>query len=79
MGRKGEGKQRKNKKGARAREQGEGKQPFFYSESGIPGYCQVTAGQSLDRMLTLSLKLLPVYGICSPNLAVLSGLSGRSA
>ena len=23
-----------------------------YSESGMPGYCQVTVGRSLDRMLT---------------------------
>jgi hypothetical protein len=32
---------------------GGGKQPF-YSESGIPGCCQVTMRQSLERILTLT-------------------------
>jgi hypothetical protein len=26
----------------------------FYSESGTPGCCQVTVGQSLDKMLTVT-------------------------
>ena len=33
----------------------EGASSPFYSESGIPGCCQVTVGQSLDRMLTMSI------------------------
>ena len=24
----------------------------FYTESGVPGYCQLTVGQSLEEMLT---------------------------
>jgi hypothetical protein len=36
----------------RARERGAGKQPLLYSESGIPGCCQVTEGWSLDEMPT---------------------------
>ena len=31
----------------------EGASSPFYNESGIPGCCQVTVGQSLDEMLTL--------------------------
>jgi hypothetical protein len=30
----------------------------FYTESGIPGCCQVTVGQSLEEMLTGSIKLI---------------------
>jgi hypothetical protein len=26
----------------------------FYSGSGLPGYCQVTVGWSLDRMITVT-------------------------
>ena len=37
--------------GKSAREEEEGKQPL-YSGSGIPGYCQVTMGQSLEGMQT---------------------------
>jgi hypothetical protein len=36
-------------------ERAEGMSSLFYSESGTPGYCQVTMGRSLDKMLTLSL------------------------
>ena len=31
----------------------EGASSPFYSESGIPGCCQVTVGWSLDKMLTI--------------------------
>jgi hypothetical protein len=34
-----------------ARKRGEASSPF-YSESDRPGYCQVTVGQSLDKILT---------------------------
>ena len=34
-----------------ARKRGEASSPF-YSESGTPGCCQVTVGQSLDKMPT---------------------------
>jgi hypothetical protein len=45
----GKGKQGKSK--TVAREQDRASSPF-YSKSGLPGCCQVTVGQSLDRMLT---------------------------
>ena len=50
MGREGE-----EDKGERAEEQEreEGASSPFYSESGTPVCCQVTVGQSLDRMLTI--------------------------
>jgi hypothetical protein len=54
MGREGEevrGQKSKKQEGKRAREEEEASSPF-YSESGIPGCCQVTVGQSLDKMLT---------------------------
>jgi hypothetical protein len=41
---------------ARAREKGGAISPF-YSESGRPGYCQVTVRRSLDKMLTLSFRV----------------------
>ena len=44
--------QERSKREARVREGGGGKQPF-YSGSGLPGYCQVNVGLSLDRMLIL--------------------------
>jgi hypothetical protein len=63
-GREWEG-ERKNKREAREQEREEGTSSPFYSGSGlpgccqgtvrrrrIPGYCQVTMGWSLDRMLT---------------------------
>jgi hypothetical protein len=31
----------------------EGTSSPIYSESGLPGHCQITIGQSLDKMLTL--------------------------
>jgi hypothetical protein len=34
--------------GAREQEREEGATSPFYSESGTPGFCQVTVGQSLD-------------------------------
>ena len=34
-------------------EQEEGASSPFYSGSGLPGCCQVTVGQNLDRMLTV--------------------------
>ena len=43
--------------GARTREEQvreEGASSPFYSESGTPGCCQVTVGQSLEEMPTLS-------------------------
>jgi len=49
-------------KRARARENEEGASSLFYSESGIPGCCQVTVGRSLDRVLTLTSKaILIIY------------------
>jgi hypothetical protein len=38
--------------GVRRQETVEGPSSPFYSESGIPGGCQVTVGRSLDKMLT---------------------------
>jgi hypothetical protein len=53
MGKEGEQEQeereRERERGRRRRRRG--KQPF-YSESGTPGCCQVTVGQSLDKMPT---------------------------
>jgi hypothetical protein len=45
---------RKNREGKRVREKGWGwgANSPFYSESGIPGYCQVTVGWSLEGRLT---------------------------
>jgi hypothetical protein len=50
---------RRDWKGARgqseskkARERKEGASIPFYSESGIPGCCQVTVGKSLDKILS---------------------------
>ena len=40
-------------KKAREQESEEGASSPFYSESGTPGCCQVTVGQSLDKMLTI--------------------------
>ena len=40
----------------KAREKGAGS--TFYSESGTPGCCQVTVGQSLDKMPTGALSYL---------------------
>ena len=59
-GRGGEGKgRRKNwrkkaiaKARERERERERGSSPF-YSESGTPSSCQITVGQSLDKMLTI--------------------------
>jgi hypothetical protein len=48
MGREGE-RENKNK---RQQESEEGASNPFYSRSGLPGYCQVAVGWSLDRMLT---------------------------
>jgi hypothetical protein len=54
MLREGEWGEREQGAGARAREKErerereEGASSPFYSESGIPGYCQVTVGWSLD-------------------------------
>ena len=52
MGREGKGArgQSESKKEERKRE--EGWSSPFYSESGIPGYCQVTVEWSLEEMLT---------------------------
>lgn len=45
----GIGREGTKRKRARAREgDEEGASSPFYSESGTPGYCQVTLGQSLD-------------------------------
>jgi len=44
----GEGTRRKEQ------EQEEGASSPFYSESGMPGYHQVTVGRSLDKMLTVA-------------------------
>jgi hypothetical protein len=52
---------RQKKEQERARERGGGKQPL-YSESGIPGCCQVTVGQSLDRMLAGDTIMCLVWG-----------------
>jgi hypothetical protein len=49
----GDGKARA-RESKRASEQGGASSPF-YSESGIPGYCQVTVEWSLDRMLTMNI------------------------
>ena len=53
MGREG-GREEQEQEKAREQESKEGANSPFYSESGIPGYCRVTVGQSLDRMLTLN-------------------------
>jgi hypothetical protein len=37
--------------GRQEQERAEGPNSPFYGESGIPGCCQVTVGQSLDKML----------------------------
>jgi hypothetical protein len=50
--REGRSGQRKSKRAREGQESEEGASSPFYSESGILGYCQVTVGQSLDRMLT---------------------------
>ena len=52
-------------KGARAREQErkEGASSPFYSESGIPGYCQVTVGRSLEEMLTLLTVVVLIFTV----------------
>jgi hypothetical protein len=49
-GKKGMWREREEGKAARAREREreEGANRPFYSESGTPGCCQVTVGQSLD-------------------------------
>jgi hypothetical protein len=41
--------------GARRQEREEGASSPFYSESGTPGCCQMTVGQSLDKVLTTSI------------------------
>ena len=48
------GKGGEDRVGARRQDQerAEGASSPFYSESGIPGCCQVTVGQSLEEMLT---------------------------
>ena len=58
-GREGEGtgtKKGKAQESKRTREQEreEGLSSPFYSGSGLPGYCQVTVGWSLDRMITVT-------------------------
>ena len=50
-GRKG-ARAQEGKKGTRNQEREEGASSPFYSESGTPGCCQVTVGQSLDKMPT---------------------------
>jgi len=40
---------RRQRESKKARETGEVSSPF-YSESGTPGCCQVTVGQSLDKI-----------------------------
>jgi hypothetical protein len=40
--------------GDKSKRAGGGVSSPFYSESGIPGCCQVTVGLSLDKMLTLT-------------------------
>jgi hypothetical protein len=42
-------------KRVRGQESEEGASSPFYNESGIPGCCQVTVGQSLKEMLTVML------------------------
>ena len=51
--RRGEGDKRTEEE-QKGKKREEGASSPFYSESGIPGYCQVTVGQSLDKMLTPS-------------------------
>jgi hypothetical protein len=51
MGREG----RRESKIKRKQENEEQASSPFYSKSGIPGCCQATVGQSLDRMLTMSI------------------------
>jgi len=50
-----------NGKRVRARERERGGGPF-YSESGIPDCCQVTVGQSLDKILTVVSPLVLALG-----------------
>ena len=49
---KGEAIAKQNKRGREEQESKEGSSSPFYSESDLPGCCQVTVGWSLDRMLT---------------------------
>jgi hypothetical protein len=46
----------KESKSKREQESKERASSPFYSESGTPGYCQVTVGRSLGRMLTPTLQ-----------------------
>ena len=43
--------ERGGREAEKGQESEEGASSPFYSESGLPGCCQVTMGQSLDRML----------------------------
>jgi hypothetical protein len=46
------GRESKSKRVREEQEREEGASSFFFSGSGTPGCCQVTVGQSLERMLT---------------------------
>jgi len=56
---------KKGQRGKRVREgeSEEGANIPFYTESGIPGCCQVTVGQSLEGMLTLPICAW-VWAVC---------------
>ena len=51
-GGKGRTSEQESKRVIKEQEREEGASSPFYSGSGLPGYCQVTMGWSLDRMLT---------------------------
>jgi hypothetical protein len=60
---------REQKGNPRVREEQESKEGAsspFYSESGIPGCCQVTVGRSLDRMPTEGNFTTPIASLERP-------------
>jgi hypothetical protein len=54
MERKGKGQEDRAGSKRLKQERVEGVKSPFYSESSTPGCCQVTVGESLDKMLTLT-------------------------
>jgi hypothetical protein len=55
---KGTARGQENKRARKEQWKEEGASITFYSGSGLPGYCQVTVGWTLDRMLTILTKLI---------------------
>jgi len=69
VGRERSGRKESEHRSKRTRTRG-GRSSPFYCESGTPGYCQVTVGQSLDKMQTnelqLSCKILHMSSLAHP-------------